>query len=337
MHLALTGTTSGLGIRLCEMLLGQGHTATGLVRDASRADARRLASLGVNLIEGHLGEPAALDAVAKHADAFVHLAAMVGDWGLPEAFVRVNVGGTRAAIEAAARSGVGRFVHLSSIAVYGRPAEGRVDETWPTKHARLPYEDTKTDAERLAFRRGGELGLEVVAIRPPVIYGPHDRNFMPRAVDALRKGRFVFVEGGRAPLNMVWVDHVVDVVLLAAQAPGIAGEAFNVMDEIEGSPPTVRQVANAIAEEVGAPLARVSLPFPLALAVAHGVEAVWTATRRKTAPPLTPFIIETLSRHVVFDASKVVESLGFRPRRSSLEGLRAEAKAFAEREKALGG
>ena len=83
------------------------------------------------------------------------------------------------------------------------------------------------------LRQTAVSGPIIVAVRPPIIYGPYDKNFLPRAMDALRGHRFLLIDGGEAPLNVVWVDHLVDVILLAAAHPGAAGHAFNVMDEVD--------------------------------------------------------------------------------------------------------
>lgn len=332
--IALTGITSGVGVRLAEMAVEQGYTVRGLVRDPARADAKRLAALGVTLVRGDLEDTPALIEVARGADAFLHLAAHVGDRGEVTEFVRVNVGGTRRALDAAHAAGVKRFVQLSSSAVYGRPDRGRVDETWRTKHSNLPYEDTKTDAERLAFEAGAELGLEVAAVRPPIIYGPYDRNFMPRAAEAIEKGRFLLVDGGRAPLNLVWVDHVVDVALLCAFHPDAVGHAFNVMDEVDGRPPSVCEVAEVIADAIGAPRPRRSLPYPVAMALAHVVAKGFALARKTGTPPLSPFVVKILTRDVIYDASKAARVLGWRPRVHALEGLKREAAAFAARRSA---
>lgn len=333
MRFGLTGITSGIGIRLAEVLASEGHEVAGLVRDPSRADARALAAGGARLVHGSLDDHASLDEIARGADVFVHLAAHVGDTGGAERFVRVNVGGTRGAILAAAKARVRRFVHISSSVVYGHHERGRIEETWPTARAGRPYDDTKTDADRLAFRLGRDVGLEVVAIRPPGIYGPHDRNFLPRAIAALRKRQFVFIAGGVAPFNLAWVDHVVDVVVRASTREGIAGEAFNVVDTIDGMPPTVREVAETIADAIGAPRPAISLPHPIALGIAHAVEKGFALARVENVPPFTPFVVAHLTSHAVLDASKAVRLLGYAPRKRSLEGVREEAAAFAARMK----
>jgi nucleoside-diphosphate-sugar epimerase len=332
MRLAVTGITSGVGMRLAEIALAEGHAIAGLVRDPARDDARRLAGLGVRLVQGDLDATAALDDLCRGADAVIHTAAHVGDnKGTLEEFERVNVAGTAHALDAAARTGVKRFVHLSSSAVYGRPAQGRVTEDWPTKKISLPYEDTKTEAERLVFRRGPLLGVEVTAVRPPIIYGPYDRNFMPRAIAALRGRRFLLVNGGEAPLNVVWVDHVVDVLLRAAASPAAAGEAFNVMDEVDTRPPSVREVAETIAREAGLPKPRLSLPLGPAKLAAELMERVWEMAEWDGTPPLTTFVVTLFTRDVVYDSSKAVRVLGWSPKLRALDGIARFAREFARR------
>jgi nucleoside-diphosphate-sugar epimerase len=328
MKIAATGITSGVGRRLAEVFRERGGEVTGLVRDPSRLDARSLARMGVRVVPGDLGDRAALASVMRGADVLVHMAAHVGDAGTPADFERVNVGGTRAAIEAAAEAKVPHVVYLSSTAVYGRPDRGRVTEAWPTRIIGTPYEDTKTQAERLAFSLGRDKGLSVIAIRPPIIYGPYDRNFLPRAFEALKRRRFLLVDGGRAPLNLVWVDHVIDVILRAAERRDLGGEAFNVMDEVDRRPPSVREVAETIARAAELPLPRLSLPYAAAMAAAHALEKGFALARAKSQPPITPFVVKILTRDVIYDASKAAAELGWAPRTSSLEGVERFARVL---------
>jgi nucleoside-diphosphate-sugar epimerase len=326
MKLALTGITSGVGRRFAEVAIAGGHEVTGLVRDANRGDARALGNLGARLIAGDLDSKTALADLCRGADAVIHMAAHVGDQGTPAEFERVNVAGTRNVVEAAAAARVRRFVHLSSVAVYGRPPEGRISEDWPTKTIGLPYEDTKTEAERLAFGRGAELGLDVSAVRPPIIYGPYDRNFMPRAIAAVRGRRFLLIDGGRAPLNVVWVDHVVDVLSRCAEHPRAVGQAFNVMDDVDTFPPSVREVGEIIARECRLPRPIVSIPAPAARVLARWVEWGWNAAGAKGPAPMTPFVVTLLTREVLYDSSKAVALLGWGPKIRAKDGLARAAR-----------
>jgi len=326
MRFAVTGITGGVGRRLAEMALARGHAVAGLARDPGRDDARKIGALGARVIPGDLDDRAALANLCHDADAVLHLAAHVGDQGELEQFERVNVIGTRNVIEAAAAKSVRRFVHLSSTAVYGRPGSGRVTEEWPTKKIGRPYEDTKTEAERLAFRCGALLGLQVSAVRPPIIYGPYDRNFMPRIIAAVRGRRFLLIDGGRAPLNVAWVDHVVEVLLLAAEHPAAAGQAFNVMDNVDARPPSVREVGEIIARECGLPRPFLFIPQPAARALARVVERGWKMVGAQGPAPLTPFVVVMLTRDVIYDASKAVALLGWGPKIHAAEGLSRAAR-----------
>jgi 2-alkyl-3-oxoalkanoate reductase len=328
MRLAVTGITSGLGKRFAEVALQRGHTLKGLARNPGRPDAQALEALGVRMVGGDLEMAGALASLCRDTDAVLHLAAHVGDNGSPDVFDRVNVGGTRNTIDAAAAAGVKLFIHLSSSSVYGRPEHGRVTEDWPTRKSGLPYEDTKTEAERLAFARGRMLRLPVIAIRPPVIYGPHDRHFIPRTAQAIAERRFILVRSGHAPLNVVWVDHVVDVMLLALERPDLAGEAFNVMDEVSRRPPSVREVTETIARELELPPPRLSLSYPVAFGLAYLSEVAHAWSRAEGAPPFSRFTVKLLSREVIYDAEKAVRVLGWAPRLRALDGLAMAARAY---------
>jgi nucleoside-diphosphate-sugar epimerase len=329
MKIAATGITSSVGRRLCEIARERGDEVTGLVRDPTRLDARSLERLGVRIVAGDVCDARALVEVARGADVLVHAAALVGDGIDPAEMERVNVGGTRKVIEAAAEAGVPHVVHVSSSAVYGRPDRGRVTEAWPTRLIGTPYEDTKALAERIAFERGRELGLSVIAIRPPIIYGPYDRNFMPRALATLKRRMALLVDGGRAPLNLVWVDHVVDVVLAAAARRDLAGEAFNVMDEVDKRPPSVREVFETIAQAAELPVPRIRLPYSAAMALAKAIELGFSVAKSEKKPPITPFVVKILTRDVIYDASKAAAELGFAPRMTSLAGVARFAALFS--------
>jgi nucleoside-diphosphate-sugar epimerase len=329
MKIAATGVTSSVGRRLCELARERGHEVTGLVRDPSRLDARSLERLGVRIVPGDLDNAAALVEMARGADVFIHAAALVGDNASRDEMLRVNVEGTRKAIECVAKAGVSHVVNLSSTAVYGRPEKGRVTEAWPTRLPGTPYEDTKTLAERIAFERGKELGLSVIAVRPPIIYGPYDHNFMPRALTMLKRRMAVLIDEGRAALNVVWVDHVVDVVLAAALRPDLTGEAFNVMDTVDQRPPSVAEVFEAVARAAELPPPRIRLSYAAAMALAKSLEIGFSVSRTKKKPPITPFVVKMLTRDVIYDSSKAARELGFTPRMDPLTGVTQFARLFS--------
>ena len=308
----------------CTEALRRGVRVRALVRNPAGAEA--LARAGVELVRGDLDDARALSGVAAGADVFIHSAAHVGDWGDRSEFERVNVGGTQNAILAAGRAKVKRFVHVSSVAVYGRPRSGTIDESFVIRPVGTPYEDTKIAAEQLAFARGPELGVEVTAVRPPVIVGAHDRVFMPRVVRQLRNHTALLVDGGAGLFNMVDVADVVDVIFRCAESPRAPSEVFNVA---ASPPPRIRELFETIADASGSPRPRISVPRAAAMAVARVLEQAWRLARSKRPPPITPLVVTMTSLHVVYDATKARNVLGWPGGASPLETIRELARRYA--------
>ena len=325
MHIALTGATGGLGTTLALAARARGDDVTALVRDPAKAG--ELERAGVKLVCGDLDDDAALDSVARGASVFVHAAAHVGDWGDPMTFERVNVGGTRHCIEAAAREKVRRFVHVSSVAVYGRPDEGVIDETYAARACGGAYEDTKLEAERVAFALGRELGLDVAAVRPPVLFGAHDRVFLPRLVKQLRARMVVLIDGGRSPFNVVDTADVVDVIFRCAEQQAAIGEAFNVAS---APPPPFREVLDAIADAAGLAHPRLSLPRSVAMTLARVMDDAWRIVDAKSPPPLTPFVVTLLTRNITYDASKARRVLGWDGGHDPLDAIGRAVRAHVD-------
>jgi nucleoside-diphosphate-sugar epimerase len=105
------------------------------------------------------------------------------------------------------------------------------------------------------------------------------------------------------------------------------------MDEVDGSPPTVREVGETIARATGLPLPRLSLPMAIAMPLARVVERAWEAAGKEGPAPLTPFTVTILTRHVIYDSSKAVALLGWGPRVRAKDGLAAAAKEMGSRTK----
>jgi 2-alkyl-3-oxoalkanoate reductase len=317
--IAITGATGGVGQQVVRSALARGDSVRALVRDPSRA--ADLAKEGVELVRGDLFDRSALESLADGADAVIHSAGHVGDQGGDRStFERVNVDGTKNVLEAAAKKGVKRFVHVSSVAYYGRPQHGTIDEKFEPLANDAPYEASKRAAERVVFGRGAELGMEVAAVRPPVIYGPYDRQFLPPLVDRLRRGRVLYVDGGLAPFNIVSSADVADVLLRCTNHPAAAGEAFNVA---ASPPPSFKAMVEAIADAAGLEKPRRSLSKKTAMAIARVVEGAWKLARAKGPAPISRFVVEIISLHIVYDASKARNILGWTGGQTPLEDIAA--------------
>ena len=196
MKALVTGATGFVGGLLAERLAARGHTVTALVRDAARAEELR--RMGVRLVVGDLLPATGLAEAVDGQDVVFHVAGAVKARSEAE-FVRVNVDGTRHILGAAERVGVPRFVHLSSLAACGPAERGRPLSGGEPERPRTPYGRSKLAGEQ-AVR---ETALAWTIVRPPVVYGPRDREFL-RVFRASRLGFAVVFGDGRQELSAVF-------------------------------------------------------------------------------------------------------------------------------------
>ncbi len=304
--LLITGATGFLGRNLCPSLVRQGYRLRALVRPAS--DHAFLRSLGVELAWGDVRDPEAVDRAVEGCWAVVHAAAKFRFWGDPAEFRAVNVEGTHNVLEAAVRTGVERFVHISTVVVVGRPPEGEViTEETPCRPGD-PYQRSKLEAERLALAYHRDHGLSVVVLRPGAIYGPWGRYAFNRLFfeDPLVRGLAFRVHSGRHITFPVFVGDVVRAVK-AALHRGRPGEVYNLC----GQCVTHREVGEAIERVLGRSVRWIPVPAWGMIALAR----VWTwlsrLTRREPHYPLG------LYPYVFYDwrvsAEKARRELGFDP------------------------
>ncbi len=240
----VTGATGFIGGRLVEKLvLDTGAQVRAFVTGYARAV--RIARFDVELATGDLTSPEDVRAAVRGCDVVFHCA--YGSRGDAASQRRVNVEGTRHVLEASRDEGVDRVVHVSTVAVYGNPGDGDLDETAPREYSGDVYADSKRDAEEVVEAYARE-GVPAVIIQPTVVYGPFGPAWTQRVIERLRSRRVILVDEGQGLCNAVYVDDVVDAMLLAATRPGVEGEAFL----ISGAEPTTwRDFYRAYEEMLG--------------------------------------------------------------------------------------
>ena len=220
MRVAVVGANGFIGSRAVELLHLEGLAAVRpVVRNLSRL--ARAARFDLDWRVADARDRAALTDALKDCEVVVH--AVAGD--------RNTILGTLAPVYAAAETaGVRRLVYLSSAAVHGQdPAPGTDEESALSNSQPLPYNAHKIRAERALgdLRRRGR--VEVVILRPGIVYGPRSR-WTAAFADDLVAGRAYVVDGGAGICNGVYVDNLVRAIQLALDAPGADGEAFLVGD-----------------------------------------------------------------------------------------------------------
>jgi nucleoside-diphosphate-sugar epimerase len=321
MKALVTGGAGFIGTALVKRLLAQGIEVRCLVHRS----AGLLEGLGVELVRGDLLDPQALDAACRGRELVFHLAGTgrAGDWGEREWFFRINAQGTAYLLQAAARAGVRRLVHLSSLAVHRFTGHVDADENVPADQQRHAYGASKARAEQYVLEYGREGRLEVVAVRPGVVvYGEHDYTSLIYMAPLLEKGFWPHVNGGRPLMCSVYVGNLAEGLWLCASRPEAAGEIFIVTDDRRIS---WREFISAFTRAFGARERTISFPGWLARPIGVGLEKLFRAVRSRRPPPITDYRTDLVCRDMHFVCEKAKRLLGYRPVIEMEEGLRRAA------------
>jgi nucleoside-diphosphate-sugar epimerase len=311
----VTGGSGFIGQALIRRLVGRGDRVRALARSDAAAD--KVAEAGAEPVSGDLNDPEPMRAGAAGCELAFHAAARLGAWGPWEEFERINVRGTREAVEACRAAGVRRFVHVGTEAavIAGDPLHD-ADESLPLRpDSKAYYCASKAMAEQVVVDAGD--GLETVVVRPRFVWGPGDTTLLPQLVQLVRSKRFAWVGGGRQRTSVTHVDNVIEGLLLAAER-GRPGQAYFVTD---GEPVVFRDFVTRLLASQGVEAPGRTLPLPLAKAMAAGCETLWRRLPLRGAPPVTRTEIWLSALEVTIDISKARSELGYEPRVSTEEGL----------------
>jgi UDP-glucose 4-epimerase len=305
-RLVITGANGFVGRAVCSFALAQGHEVIALVR--RQGGCVEGVREWVHDAPDFDGLAAAWPASLK-ADCVIHLAARVHvmrDRAIDPlaAFRATNVEGTLRVAKAAHQRGVRRFVFASSIKAIAEVDPGRpLREDDPA----LPedaYGRSKLDAETALGQLGERTGLEVVIIRPPLVYGPGVRANFLSLMSAVEKGFPLPVASVKARRSLLYVDNLADAILRCATDPRAMTGCFHVADD---ESPTVAELARLMSKYLGKP-ARL-LPMP----------PIWLRLAGRMTGRLPE--VQRLTCDLRLDSARIRGQLGWRPCYSLDEGL----------------
>jgi len=323
----LTGATGFIGLNLAEHLLRRGDRVRALVRD--RARAAELAAMGAELAVGDVASAETLPPAVAGVDVIVHLAGLTKALTAAELF-RVNAGGTRALAEVAAALGRPRLVLVSSLAAAGPSRAGapRREEDRPAPVSR--YGESKLAAEEhvRAFARS----LEISVVRPPVVYGPRDKELLPVLFRMARTGVIVKSGFGEKRYSLVHVDDLVDLVVRTTwrgRRLGAAGsEGIYFADD--GVEHRWDDVARATLAALGT--RGVVVPLPEAAGwLAAGAATLAAQLTGKPAMLSFDKLKEIREAAWTCSSDRARRELGWEPRYPLVEGIRQSAEWFRSR------
>jgi nucleoside-diphosphate-sugar epimerase len=250
----LTGSTGFVGEHTSAALVASGFTVRQASRQAVPPSATTERAVERVLV-GEVGPESDWAEALRGVDVVVHLAARVHVMDETESdplgeFRRVNVEGTRRLARQAADAGVRRFVFVSSVKVNGEETTGERFRAEDAPAPADPYGVSKWEAEGALREIEAATGLEVVVVRPPLVYGPGVRANFFRLLEGVSRGvpfPFARVENRR---SLVFVRNLADALARCATHPAAAGRTFLVSD---GTPVSTADLVRGIARAMGRP------------------------------------------------------------------------------------
>lgn len=244
----VTGANGFVGRALCDGLSQRGHAVCAAIRSAVSSSVMWPTAV-VGDIDAHTDWGNALDGVeiVIHLAARVHVMKDVSADPLAE-FRKVNLHGTENLARQAAQAGVKRFVYVSSIKVNGEQTEaGQAFSENDRPAPQDPYGVSKWEAEQALHRIAQETGLEVVIVRPPLVYGPGVKGNFISLMGAIDRGVPLPLAGANNARSLVYVGNLADALISCATHPAAAGQTYLVSDgEAVSTAMLVRKIAQSL-------------------------------------------------------------------------------------------
>jgi len=303
----VTGATGFVGAALVRQLVQQGHQVRITVRNTSLT--RNIQDLPVERVSADIMDLDAVRRACAGCDRLYHVAGLYRTWMRDYGeLYRINVQGTRNVLAAALATGMQKVVHTSSIAALGIRLDGRpADEQTPfnLRHLKLPYEESKYEAEQVAWDFSRQ-GLPLVVVRPALVMGEGDIYPTPSGklvLDVLQGRVPSYFDGG---IDVVDVHDVARGHILAMEQ-GKPGESYNLGSMQNFA--TMQELTRLIAQTGGVRPPLVRVPVWCALVWAYTLTFIADYITRRE-PVATPANIRILAQKRRVDFSKAVRELG---------------------------
>lgn len=315
MNVLITGVNGFVGRALCTEFLRCGHSVRGALRQSNGRPAltEGVESVVVGTINAATDWKAALVgcAVVVHLAARVHVMDDKASDPLAE-FREVNTEGTLNLARQAAQAGVKRFVFISTIKVNG---EGR-DEPYRETDVAVPedaYAISKWEAEQGLRQIAAVTGLEVVILRPPLVYGPGVKANFQRLLHMVARGWPLPLGAIRNRRSLLYLGNFVDAIRVCVEHPAAAGQTFLLDD---GEPVSTPELIHAVARALGLPARLLAVPVWM-------LEAAGALLGKRAA-------VARLTGSLFVDSSAIQSRLGWTPPVTMQRGLDATVAAWRD-------
>jgi len=314
MKIIVTGGNGFLGSHIARELVKRGHDVLSIQRSDPVVIQKQK---GVEYVQRDLSQSGANLDCFRGVDAVFHVAAFAGVWGPWEEFYSSNYEATVHVVNACKAHGVKKLIYTStpSVVFTGAAISGGNEQLPYGSNWLCHYAHTKQLAEAYVLNDQVAEGLDVVALRPHLIWGAGDPHLLPRLVDRARDGGLSIVGDGRNKVDITHIENATTAHLLA-------------WEKLESSPESVRQKAYFISDgepvvlwdwiqqllkDVGVRPIRRRIPYRLVYRMAAGFEWWYRTFKTKGEPPMTRFVAIELAKDHYFDISAAKNDLSYRP------------------------
>lgn len=315
MFVLVTGATGFIGSHVVDELLRRGETVRALVRNPARAVELR--ERGVAVQVGDIGHDKVLAEAVNGVDAVIHCAAATGENCSPAELRAVNVDAVRGLLEAVRRAGKARVALITGLSVLGIRHMDPADEDMPCRPSQELDSQLKAEVEQIALDYNRNHGLGITILRPAFVYGPRDTRNLPKLVDAVRQGKFVYIGSKQNVVPLVHVADMATALVLAVQAPATAGRIYHIAD---GSRTTMGELIEYLAGLLGCAAPHKRLPFLLP-AMGCGLFELLAKVGLKFPPPISRDGLRFLGTSRYVDIRRARDDFGFQPQVTYRQGV----------------
>jgi len=314
LRLLVTGASGFLGGHVVEAFWEHGHEIAVMARRTSD-----LSAVEECIDEVRYGDMTDLDSMIKasrEVDAILHCAGSVKMVVPYRQLRKTNAEGTRKLVRAAAENGVGRVIYASSLGVHGMEGDGR--------KPREKYCRSKAEAEEAFFDECSKGGVEGVALRPGVIYGPRDYTASYHMFRMMEKGNVYLIGDGNTRFPFIYIDDLVNMFLESLRSKRAPGRSF----DLTGEEATPRRVFGMIADSLGVDFNPRSISYKMAMKAARWGELKAVLTGYRGDVGISRFVVQLYGLDHQVDSDEAREVLGFEPSVGLKEGLLRTAKWY---------
>jgi nucleoside-diphosphate-sugar epimerase len=321
----VTGGTGLIGSHLIKRLIKNNEVKCLVLKNS---DIKTLDE-GVKVVYGDITDIQSIKSAFKDIDIVFHLAAAFKK-DLPknatkDIYYNINVKGTENVLEICKQNEVERVIHFSASGVYGHSSDTPLNENSSYKPTN-PYEESKVEGEKIALRYNS-LGLPVTIIQPTIVYGPGETVAFLRLFKAIKDGTFRIIGNGENKLHLVYVENLVDGIILASKEKKAIVQRYLIGDD-RAYP--ISEIVETIASELGVKIPKMKIPYLVAKVGAVPFEILGKIM--KVRPPLSRYTVDFLSKNRVYDISKAKKELGYKSKIPLKEGIKLTAEWYKDNE-----